>query len=192
METAKPQADKVIWWKLSLKRWPKRSHMHKIFPKNCLSSACEVCSNPTEDIDHMLFDCPPKHRFWKYTLTLFNIWLVKDLPVPKRCLTSQNIVEGSQYLWSNISLNRNPSSMTILSMAIATIWRCHWKFVFRDEEQDRLTYEQLVESLWHTLSTRIHEDAKKKKEKNNWLRKGVVEWYNDAIHITRPRIFIPL
>ena len=61
-----------------------------------------------------------------------------------------------------------------------------------DEEQDRLTYEQLVESLWHTLSTRIHEDAKKKKEKNNWLRKGVVEWYNDAIHITRPRIFIPL
>jgi len=50
-------------------------------------------------------------------------------------------------------------------MAIATIWRCHWKFVFRDEEQDRLTYEQLVESLWHTLSTRIHDDAKKKKKK---------------------------
>jgi hypothetical protein len=126
--------------------------MHKIFPKNCISPICEVCSNSTEYIDHMLFDCPPKHRFWKYTLTLFNIWLAKDLPIPKRCLTSQNIVEGFQYLWSNISLNRNPSSINILSMAIATIWRCHWKLVFRDEEKDRLYFRVKEKNLTLSIS----------------------------------------
>jgi hypothetical protein len=186
-----PQYDKVVWWKLSLNRWPCRRRLHKLYPLQFPSPNCEICSDTEEDADHMLILCPIKNRFWKYVRVLINIWTNDKSTVPARNLHAKNIIEGFQYLWSKKTLNKNPTTMIILSMAISTIWKQHWSFIFREDRSQSLTYNHLKNAMWKTLSDRIMDDNKKYQKNSIWIRKGIVNWTSqNAALITYPSIHI--
>jgi hypothetical protein len=100
-----PQYDKVVWWKLSLNRWPCRQRLHKLYTSQFPSPICEICSDADEDADHMLILCPVKNQFWRYVRVLINIWTKDKSTVTARDLHAKNIVEGFQYLWSKKKKN---------------------------------------------------------------------------------------
>lgn len=185
-----PQYDKVVWWKLSLSRWPTRQRLHHLYTSHFLNSICEICYSSSEDTDHMLLQCPPKHRFWKYVRILMNLWSKPNSYIPLNDLQAQHIIEGFKYPWSKITLRENPTTMIILTMAISTIWKKHWSFIFREDRTQSFTYDLLKKAMWKTLHDRIMDDTRISKDKSIWIRKGLVDWTTHGVHIHHPSIHI--
>ena len=80
--------------------------------------------------------------------------------------------------------------MIILSMAISTVWKQHWSFIFREDSSQRLSYDHLKNAMWKTLCERIMDDSKREKENSIWIRKGIVDLTSQNVHITYPSIHI--
>ncbi|KAI8576841.1 hypothetical protein K450DRAFT_241853 [Umbelopsis ramanniana AG] len=80
--------------------------------------------------------------------------------------------------------------MIILSMAISTVWKQHWSFIFREDRSQSLTYNHLKNAMWKTLSERIIDDSQKHKKNSIWIHKGIVDWTSQNVHITYPSIHI--
>jgi hypothetical protein len=144
-----------------------------------------------EDADHFLFTCPMKTRYWKYVRVMLNLWTQRHSRIHLDALNAQNIVEGFQFLGNSAKLKDNPTTMIILGMAISTLWKAHWKLIFEEQTSRHFSYDQLVNSLWSSLQTRIQDDTQQRQDRSIWIQEGIVQYSNSKVSITKPIIYIP-
>jgi hypothetical protein len=57
--------------------------------------------------------------------------------------------------------------MIILSMAMSTVWKQHWSFIFREDSSQSLTYNHLKNAMWKTLYDRVMDDCKTYKKRKH-------------------------
>jgi hypothetical protein len=181
---------RIIWWKLSLNRIPTRKHLYRLFPTKFTSSLCPICNTSIEDIDHFIFFCPTKNRFWKYVRTIINIWTIHEPHITMQELTPDMVISGFQHLWYNLSLKRNPTTVIICSIAFGTLWNAHWQFIFDEDPSKQFHYDILVNTFWASLHRRMQEDTIIQKSNSIWLRQRIVTWTLDKVQINKPLIFI--
>ncbi|KAI7873582.1 hypothetical protein K492DRAFT_116030, partial [Lichtheimia hyalospora FSU 10163] len=108
-----------------------RERLYRWKIKDITSAECKICHTATEDIYHMIVDCPWKRPFWIDALNYFQL---------------SNLLPSQRFIWQAIISFRSPNNRILedatiskLGATIAVLWRCHWRCIIDNDDWSTTT-----------------------------------------------------